>query len=590
VKVGSFWLVEYMLKEKKYLLITLIFSFLFAMTWSITPYLTGVVIDLVHYSLISGIESFEQITVFSILIVIIAFISYIFSALAWFVSEYYTGQVTKRLRSELFEIFQKQSHKYYDKHSSGGLLSKATNDVMLLWDLFWALPFLGMIALTQLAMIFLFLFSINTLVGLIALCAIPVMLYIIFRFEKEYIPISTKSRKLFGELNRIIQENVEGSAVSRAFATKNKEIKRFTKINKGYRDLQFKMSKLRGSMTPQLSVLSNVTSALVLILGSMLVLNDFLTLGSLVASVFFVKRLSNPLINFSDVSAIWGEASGAEKRVLEILHSTPEIREDPNAIDLPDDACGSIEFKNVNFSYLEAPVLHNINLKIPGLHSCAILGGTGSGKSSLINLIPRFYDVLDNDGQILIDGIDVRRLKLDSLRKSIGFVDQETFLFSRSVHDNIAFGSPHATRDEVIEVAKVARAHDFIIKLPKGYDTVIGERGVTLSGGQRQRISIARALLSNPLIVIFDDSLSSVDVKTEIEIRKATEALLKNRTTIIVTQRLSTIKGADKIVILDKGTIVESGSHEELLALNRVYARLVRSQQDGLINLALVSK
>ncbi|MHA1974870.1 MAG: ABC transporter ATP-binding protein [Candidatus Hodarchaeales archaeon] len=579
-----------MLKEKKYLILTLVFSFLFALTWSTTPYFTGIVIDLINSTLVSGNEEFDKIVIFSLLIILISFVSYVFSAISWFVSEYYTGQVTKRLRSNLFEVFQKQSHKYYDKFSSGDLLSKATNDVMLLWDLFWGLPFLGTIAFTQLLFIFLFLFYANFIVGIISLVSIPIMIFIIFRFEKNYIPISKTSREQFGNLNRVIQENVEGAAVSRVFSAKEKEIKRFTTINSGYRNLQFKLARLRGSMTPQLSILSNVTASIVLIFGSMLVLDNVLTLGSLVASVFFVKRLAGPLIYLSNVSEIWGEASGAETRVLGILESTPDITEDPSAIELPTHAQGRIEFRNVNFSYQKAPVLHNVNLKIPGKSSCAILGATGSGKSSLINLIPRFYDVLDNDGEILLDGIDIRKLKLDSLRKAVGFVDQETFLFSRSVHDNIAFGCPRATRYEVIEVAKIARAHEFIKKLPKGYDTVIGERGVTLSGGQRQRISIARALLANPLIVIFDDSLSSVDVKTEIEIRKATKDLLKNRTTIIVTQRLSTIKTADKIIILDKGKIVEAGTHNELLALNGVYSRLVHSQQDGLINLALVSR
>ena len=262
--------------------------------------------------------------------------------------------------------------------------------------------------------------------------------------------------------------------------------------------------------------------------------------------------------------------------------------DDPSAIKFPDDGKGEIRFEDVSFGYKEEPVLEGITLSIPAGSTIALLGGTGSGKSSLINLIPRFYDV--TEGAIKIDGLDVRNLKLESVRKKIGFCDQETFLFSRSIGENIAFGNPLASKEEIIKVAKLSQIHGFIETLPNGYDTVIGERGITLSGGQRQRLSIARALLADPLIVIFDDALSSVDVKTERKIQDALEALLENRTAIFITQRLSTIKFTDWIVIMDNGTIAEQGTHNDLLSNNGIYKRLYETQVDGVLDLEILER
>jgi len=294
--------------------------------------------------------------------------------------------------------------------------------------------------------------------------------------------------------------------------------------------------------------------------------------------------LIQPIDRITDLFIDSGIGYGASRRVMEILFSTPEIRSISDSINLSSSFTGAITFKEVSFGYRDQPILSKINLHIPGGTSVVLLGASGSGKSSLINLIPRYYDTLH--GMVMVDGINVRNITLESLRKSIGFVDQETFLFSKTIQDNIAFGHPKATLENVISVAKAAKAHEFISKLPLGYNTLIGERGVNLSGGQRQRISIARALLTDPKIVVLDDSLSAVDMKTEKAIREATEALLKNRTTIIVTQRLSFISTANKIILLQQGKIIEEGTHLELIQLNRYYKRLVNTQKDGLVDLS----
>jgi ATP-binding cassette subfamily B protein len=273
---------------------------------------------------------------------------------------------------------------------------------------------------------------------------------------------------------------------------------------------------------------------------------------------------------------MYSQALAGAKRVFEIIDAKPEVEDNLNAIKLPPIE-GEVRFSDVTFEYLkDRPVLEKINLVVKPGETIAILGATGSGKSSLIYLIPRFYDVVR--GKITIDGHDVRDVTLKSLRSKVGIVLQDIFLFSTTIKDNIAFGRPNTTMDEIFEVAKQAQAHEFIMSFPKGYDTLVGERGLTLSGGQKQRIAIARTLLINPKILILDDSTSFVDTKTEQELQKALVTLLKDRTTFVITQRLSTIKNADRIIVLDNGKLQEIGTHEELLGLNGIYSQIYMTQ------------
>jgi ATP-binding cassette subfamily B protein len=268
-------------------------------------------------------------------------------------------------------------------------------------------------------------------------------------------------------------------------------------------------------------------------------------------------------------------AMAGARRVFEVLDSVPEIKDKPNAVELPP-IIGHVKFDNVHFSYGQEPVLKGVTFEAKPGETIALLGTTGSGKSSVINLIPRFYDT--TNGKLTIDDLDIKNVKVESLRKNIGIVHQETFLFSTTVKENIAYGKPNATMEEIEDAAKVAEIHDFIASLPEGYNTVIGERGLTLSGGQRQRVAIARALLNDPKILILDDSTSSVDIETEYQIQKALQELLKNRTTFVITQRLSTIKNAHKIIVLNAGQIVEIGTHDELLNKNGFYRRIYETQ------------
>ncbi|MFW9995946.1 MAG: ABC transporter ATP-binding protein [Candidatus Odinarchaeota archaeon] len=582
------WIYVQMISKKRLLILIIVFNILSSLSGIIVPFLTGQAIDSIEKGLISGNSSLKTIFYFSFLILLFTGLSYLFNVISWYSGEFYTAKLTQQLRSEIFTTLQGQSHKYFDENSTGDLLSRATTDIMALWDLFWVIPYLGLAGIMDLLITLGFLLYIDVPLGVVACLFLPVILVLSRKFGTAYNPLMLESRERFGQLSKILQESIEGAAVSRAFAAKSKEMNRFDRENDGYLKVMFKVRKKEAAFTPQMKMLSGSLAAVILVIGAFRAIDDALAVGMLIAAVLYASMLSRPIDFITDLFIDWGKGYGASQRIKEMLDSTPAIAEEPEAINLPDDITGRISFEQASFGYREEPVLHGINLTIQGGSSVVILGGTGSGKSSLINLIPRFYDV--TGGQVTVDGIDVRKLALNSLRKHIGFVDQETYLFSRTIHQNIAFGNPNAAREDVIRVAKLARAHDFIQELPEGYETLIGERGVNLSGGQRQRISIARALLADPKIVILDDSLSAVDTKTEREINEATKRLLENRTTIIVTQRLSNIISAGKIVIIKDGQIIEEGTHNELSKNKHGwYRQLLDTQQDGLIDLTVIA-
>jgi len=303
-----------------------------------------------------------------------------------------------------------------------------------------------------------------------------------------------------------------------------------------------------------------------------------LSVGTLIAFSTYLSMLVNPVRYLGFLVTFYTNAMAGGERIFEIMDFQSDVKEKPTAIDLPP-VKGEVKFEQVSFGYNQGrPIIKDLNLAVKAGENVALLGATGSGKSTVTHLIPRFYDV--SSGSVLIDGVDVRDLTLRSLRDQIGIVPQETFLFSTTIRENIAYGKPGATMDEIVKATKMAQAHDFIMSFPDGYETIIGERGATLSGGQKQRIALARALLRDPRILIMDDSTSSVDVDTEKEIQEAIENVLKERTAFIITQRLSTVRNADRIVVLEDGQIAEEGTHEELLARNGIYKKIYQTQFD----------
>lgn len=576
-------------KQKRVMILGLSISFFWSFLFIGKPYLTGIAFD----AIINDLESVNTIGIgtWAVLFLILSFIviEYFTVNVLHYLCGIFGARTGEQIRNDIFKTLQQQSYKYYDDNSTGDLVSKATTDTDLFVNFLYYILLAGTLTFGEAFFIIFFLLTINVEFGLVCLFSFPFMWLITRQFEKRYSPLVFESRKQFGQLSKVIQENIEGVKISKTFDSKDKDFQRYDLQSKKYLDLQNHAHKTRAILFPLINLFSGALRTFVLVYGGLLVIdNNGFTIGMLVSSIMLSQYLRVPLNNISGMTTIGGEARAASRRVFEILDSNPEISEVNEAISFNKDNKGEISFKNVSFGYRSEPVLENVNLNIPAGSNIAILGGTGSGKSSLINLIPRYYD--SKIGTVMIDSINVKNYKLNSLRKHIGFVDQETFLFSKTIRENIAFGKPDANLEEITEAAKAAQIHDYVMTLPDQYDTPLGERGVNLSGGQRQRLSIARALLADPTIVILDDSLSAVDIKTEHEIQKALDILLKDRTTIMVTQRLSTTSSADKIIIINKGKIVEKGTHSELLSQNGIYSSLFETQIDGIIDLSQIQQ
>jgi ATP-binding cassette subfamily B protein len=383
-------------------------------------------------------------------------------------------------------------------------------------------------------------------------------------------------------LNTVMQENLAGARVVKAFVRTDYEKARFEEANVNLMQQTIIVMKFLAFLIPTMMLILNLGIVGVIWFGGLQAINEGLSLGALVASVNYLLSSMVPLLIFSRVIGPLAAAGASSERISEVLNSEPDVQNRDQAQSLPP-GVGRLAFENVTFNYRQNegdPVLQNVNLVVEPGETIAILGATGSGKSSLIQLIPRFYDV--NEGCITLDGVDIRDITLDSLRAQIGMALQEAVLFRGTIRDNIRFGRPSATQVEVEEVAQAAQAHDFISAFPNGYDTLIGQRGVTLSGGQKQRISIARALLARPRILILDDSTSAVDVETEAKIEEALDNLLnrsgRRTTRFVIAQRISTVLNADKIVVLDQGRVVASGPHAELMQSSPIYQEIYHSQ------------
>ncbi|MEM4610841.1 MAG: ABC transporter ATP-binding protein, partial [Thermoproteota archaeon] len=377
-------------------------------------------------------------------------------------------------------------------------------------------------------------------------------------------------------MSAMIQETVSGFKVLKTLGAEEEMFKRFEAKNREIYSIGMRSVFLSSLTWPSLGLIIGVGSAIVYWYGGFQAIRGEISLGQLVTFTMYLGMLIWPIMSIGFVLSRYAEAMVSARRIFEVLDTEPEVKEKPGAIELKN-VRGEVCFKDVVFGYdMDKPILKGMSFTVKPGEKVALVGATGSGKSTVIKLIPRFYD--PQEGCILIDGVDIRDVKISSLRRNIGIVHQDVFLFPTTIRENIAYGKPNATQEEIERAAKAARIHDFITSLPKGYDTVIGERGVTLSGGQRQRLAIARALLVNPAILILDDSTSSVDAETEKEIYESLRELVKNKTVFIVTQRLSTLKLSERIIVIEDGKVVEDGTHEELMSRGGVYAKLYVSQ------------
>jgi ATP-binding cassette subfamily B protein len=423
-----------------------------------------------------------------------------------------------------------------------------------------------------------FMIATNQQLALTVLLLLPITLILIIIFIRIAQPIFMVVQKKLETLNQILQENLSGIRVVKAFVRREYENTRFNEANTDLMNQSFKVSRLISVLFPVMILVMNLSTVAVIYFGGLQVVAGSLTVGEIMAFINYLMSTMFPLLMLSMMAGQISAANASAERVMEIIDSTSKVQDEPNALTMTA-IKGRVAFEDVSFSYNgdgAEPVLQNINLVAEPGQTIAILGATGSGKTSLINLIPRFYDVLK--GRVTIDDVDVRKITQDSLRSQIGISLQEIILFSGTIRDNIKYGKADATEEEVIAAAKTVQAHEFIMSLPDGYDALIGQRGVNLSGGQKQRLAIARALLVNPRILILDDSTRFVDVETEAKIHEAMEALIKDRTSFIVAQRVSTVLNADKIVVLNRGTIVAEGTHSELMQTSPIYQEIYDSQ------------
>jgi ATP-binding cassette subfamily B protein len=487
--------------------------------------------------------------------------------------------VARDLRDALFLKIQSFSFGNLDRQNTGQLMVRLTSDVAALKTLTQMTLRIGTRA--PLLMVGSLILMVSTSPSL-ALTMLPLLLVtsvILVFFTTKMEPLFRIVQQKLDRLNSVLQENVAGVRLVKAFVRANFEGQRFELANKNYTDESVRVMEFMSSMSPALTVCINIGMVIVIWAGGFQSIYGTLTIGAIVAFTNYLLTTMTPLTMMANLSNNWANGLASARRVNEIFNTVPEILDVPEATALPEHAAGKVVFENVSFHYNgngDEPVLESVNLTAEPGQTVAILGATGSGKSSLIDLIPRFYDV--SGGRVLVDGMDVRQISQDSLLAQVASVPQETILFSGSVRDNIRYGRPQASDEEVVAAAKAAQAHDFIMHLAHGYDSHVEARGTNFSGGQKQRIAIARALLMQPKILILDDSTSSVDVETETKIQDALEKNMHSHTSFVVAQRISTVLNADKIIVIDKGRVVAQGTHKELLATSPIYQEIYESQ------------
>ncbi len=493
-----------------------------------------------------------------------------------YLSQAVSNLVAYDLRNQVYDHLQRLSFSYHDESETGQLMSRMTADVEAVRNFIPMGLMRALVAVVTFVPILVILFQLDTTLALTTLISIPIMTLLAAQVMRRLRPLWNRSQNVAGELSTIMQESLSGVRIVKSFAREDFEIAKFGQKNQELRELNLSAMRLSAWNQPLLLLVVNVVTVLDLWIGGVAVIQHHMSLGTLVAIIQYVLLLATPVRTLGFVINWWVRGLAGGARIFSIMDTEPVINDASDAKALQKIE-GYVRYEHVSFAYGNGiEVLHDIGIEAHPGQIVALLGPTGSGKSTILNLLPRFYDV--TQGRILVDGHDIRHVTQASLRRNVGLVLQDVFLFNATVRENIAYGVRGATEEQIIAAAKVARIHDFILSLPDGYDTWVGERGVTLSGGQKQRVAIARTLLLDPRILVLDDSTSSVDMETEYLIQQALEAVMRGRTTFVVASRLRTIKNADQILILEHGSIIERGTHESLLQLNGSYARLYDMQ------------
>ena len=502
----------------------------------------------------------------------------VFTYFATYLAEVLSQKTTFKLRGLLFERIQSLSFSFHDAAQTGELMSRTTSDV----DRVRFLAGMGLINSIRITLMMVAVVSIlvvtNWSLALLSLASLPILIYVALAFAQRIRPLFVRVQQSWGAVNTILQENLTGVKVVRAFAREEHEISKFEPVNEDLTNRGIGVVRMFAVRQPLFEAIAAMGVAAVLWYGGIQVLDGKLTIGELVAFNAYLLLLRMPIQMLGFTVSIFARATASGDRIFEILDRESDVREKPDAVS-PVRIDGSVDFQNVEFAYEGEDVLRGISFSVKPGQILGIVGGTGSGKSTIINLLPRFYDV--TGGKILVDGIDIRDYRTAPLREAIGIVSQETFLFGASLRENISYGRPDATEARIFRAVEAAQLEDFLTSLPEGLDTEIGERGSTLSGGQKQRIAIARALVLDPRVLILDESTSSVDTETERALQEALSGLMQGRTTLIISQRIASVAGADEIVVLDEGQIVQRGRHSDLLENQGLYRDMYQMQVDS---------
>lgn len=529
--------------------------------------------QMTHTSLTANddlLRAMAAIVIFAVALAIFAFIQS-------FNAERISQNVAFDFRSELFAKIQRLSFSYHDRNQTGQLMIRATDDVEKVRLFLGQGLVLSLQSIVLLVAALIVLWFTNHALTLVVLPILPLAFIAFFIFGMITQPLFIQVQRRISAMNTVLQENLAGLKVVKAFAREPQEQTRFDATATDFLNWQLRVSRIFSFLFPVIFMIANLGQAAVLYFGGRQIIEGTLTIGEWQKFSLYLAFVFFPMGQLGFIINLMSQANASAERIFEILDTENEVQDKPGAQTLTT-VRGDVTFDDVTFRYFKGgePVLSQVSFQARAGQTVALLGATGSGKTTIINLIPRFYDV--SAGRVLIDEMDVRDVTLESLRANIGIVLQETTLFTGTIRDNIAFGKPDASMNEITAAAQAAAAHDFIMEFPQGYDTPVGERGSTLSGGQKQRIAIARALLLNPRILILDDSTSSVDLATEYRIQQALDKLMQGRTSFVIAQRISTVVNADQILVLDKGRIVARGTHEELLEASEIYAEIYSSQ------------